>query len=155
MIYKLKPFPQHFGGGHVMEVRCRCSYLHQHPFQILHSVSWEIRFGEEGSHSPCSASFSRLLRQAEDTVAEFYYACWETPAASPSHRGKDPMNEADDIASVNPILINHNYTTNISNWFVLHIKFILLIAPLHPLQKLSCTNSLLGETSVNLCNAHR
>ena len=86
-IYKLKPFPQHSGGGHVMEVRCRCSYLHRHPFQILHSVSWEIRFGEEGSHSPCSASFSRLVRQAEDTVAEFYYASWETPAASPSHRG--------------------------------------------------------------------
>ena len=87
-IYKLKPFPQHFGGGHVMEViRCRCSYLHRHSLQILHSVSWENRFGEEGSHSPCSASFSRLVRQAKDTVAEFYYACWETPAASPSHRG--------------------------------------------------------------------
>ena len=42
-IYKLKPFPQHFGGGHVMEViRCWCSYLHRHPLQILHSVSWEI-----------------------------------------------------------------------------------------------------------------
>ena len=54
-INKLKPFPQHFGGGHVMEViRCRCSYLHRHPLQMLHSVSWEIRFGEEGSHSPCS-----------------------------------------------------------------------------------------------------
>ena len=32
-MYKLKPFPQHFGGGHVMEVRCRCSYLHQQPFK--------------------------------------------------------------------------------------------------------------------------
>ena len=29
-LYKLKQFPQHFGGGHVMKV----PYLHQHPFQI-------------------------------------------------------------------------------------------------------------------------
>ena len=85
MIYKLKPFPQHFGGGHVMEViRCRCSYLHQHHLQIFHSVSWEIRFGEEGSHSPCFASFSRLVRQAEDTVAEFYYACWKPQQPPPA-----------------------------------------------------------------------
>ena len=23
-------------------IRCRCSYLHRHPLQMLHSVSWEI-----------------------------------------------------------------------------------------------------------------
>ena len=69
-------------------IRCRCSYLHRHPLQILHSVSWEISFGEEGSHSPCSASFSRLVRQAEDTVAEFYYACWENPSSLPQPQGQ-------------------------------------------------------------------